>query len=85
MLLNDVDFVVASGLSHPAQYQAIVQATRQRGAVVVPAFEPASALSNQEGRRLALETVQLEGGPIGSTASCSGNAIASTFMAAFVG
>ncbi len=69
MLLDDVDFVVALGLSHPAQYQAIVQATRQRGVIVVPAFEPANALSNREGRRLALETVQMEGGSVGLTAS----------------
>lgn len=62
VLLDDVDFIVSLGLSHPAQYQAIVQATRRRGAIVVPAFEPAASFRLSEGRKLALDTVQLEGG-----------------------
>jgi len=62
VLLDDVDFIVSLGLSHPAQYQAIVQATRRRGAIVVPAFEPAASFRLSEGRKLALDTVQLEDG-----------------------
>ena len=40
VLLDDVDFIVSPGVVGPQQYEAIVQRTRARQALVLPALEP---------------------------------------------
>ena len=40
VLLDDVDFIVSPGVAGPQQYEAIVQRTRARQALVLPALEP---------------------------------------------
>ena len=39
MLLLDVDFLVSVGVTEPAAYPAILEATRRGEALVLPAFE----------------------------------------------
>lgn len=60
VLLSDVDFMVDFGLSDPRCYEAIQQATRHHGAVVLPAFEPAEAQGITQGRETALTTTRLD-------------------------
>lgn len=56
-MLDDVDFIVSSGLSDPEHYGSILRQTRAGKAVMLPAFEPADTLGIGEGTRVALRAV----------------------------